>query len=215
MSRRLPVYLLIDSSGSMAGEPIHAVNVGISSLVSGLRQDPYALESVHLSLITFDNRIKELFPLTSLEQVQVPEIQLPRSGATHMGEALQFVCQRVARDVVISTPERKGDFRPMLFLLTDGKPSDLYLFDQMSAKVRQMSFVAIVACAAGPKASKDYLRKITDTVVTLDTMDSAAFSGFFKWVSDSIAAGSQSGGPSTGLTSDTLPPPPPEVQLVL
>ena len=55
MSRRLPVYLLIDSSGSMRGEPIHAVNVGISSMLEALRQDPYALESVYLSLITFDN----------------------------------------------------------------------------------------------------------------------------------------------------------------
>ena len=59
MSRRLPVYLLIDSSGSMHGEPIHAVNVGISSMLSALRQDPYALESVHLSLITFDREVKE------------------------------------------------------------------------------------------------------------------------------------------------------------
>ena len=215
MYRRLPVYLLIDSSGSMAGEPIHAVNVGIGSLVAGLRRDPYALESVHLSLITFDSAINEIFPLTPLEQVQVPEIKLPRSGATHMGEALRFVCERASRDVVTSTPERKGDFRPMLFVLTDGKPSDLYLFEEMATVIKQMSFASIVACAAGPKASTDYLGRITDTVVTLDTMDSAAFSGFFKWVSDSIAAGSHSAGLSIGIGRDGLPPPPPEVQLVL
>ncbi|HEE1269204.1 TPA: tellurium resistance protein TerY, partial [Klebsiella pneumoniae] len=27
--RRLPVYLLIDTSGSMRGESIHSVNVGV------------------------------------------------------------------------------------------------------------------------------------------------------------------------------------------
>ena len=45
MSRRLPVYLLLDTSGSMMGEPIAAVETGVQTLVSALRQDPYALET--------------------------------------------------------------------------------------------------------------------------------------------------------------------------
>ncbi len=53
--RRLPVYLVIDTSGSMRGESIHSVNVGIQAMLSALRQDPYALESVHISIITYDN----------------------------------------------------------------------------------------------------------------------------------------------------------------
>ena len=35
--RRLPVYLLIDTSGSMTGEPIEAVKVGLQTMVSALR----------------------------------------------------------------------------------------------------------------------------------------------------------------------------------
>ena len=46
--RRLPVYLLLDTSGSMMGEPIEAVKNGVEILVSSLRQDPYALETAHL-----------------------------------------------------------------------------------------------------------------------------------------------------------------------
>ena len=62
--RRLPVYILLDTSGSMRGEPIHSVNVGLQSMLSALRQDPYALESVHLSIITFDVEAREYLPLT-------------------------------------------------------------------------------------------------------------------------------------------------------
>ena len=51
--RRLPVYLLLDTSGSMMGEPIEAVKNGVEILVSSLRQDPYALETAHLSIISF------------------------------------------------------------------------------------------------------------------------------------------------------------------
>lgn len=51
MTRRLLTYICIDTSGSMRGEPIEAVNVGLQVLLS-LRQNPYALESVHLSITT-------------------------------------------------------------------------------------------------------------------------------------------------------------------
>jgi uncharacterized protein YegL len=56
--RRLPVYLLIDTSGSMKGEPIESVKVGIESMLATLRQDPYALETVHISIITFDKMLR-------------------------------------------------------------------------------------------------------------------------------------------------------------
>lgn len=46
--RRLPIYLLLDTSSSMSGEPITAVQNGLDLLVSTLRQDPYALETAFL-----------------------------------------------------------------------------------------------------------------------------------------------------------------------
>ena len=69
--RRLPVYLLLDTSGSMRGEPIAAVNVGLGALVASLRQDPSALESVHVSVMTFDAEVKVVVPLTPLDQLQL------------------------------------------------------------------------------------------------------------------------------------------------
>ena len=52
--RKLPVYLLLDTSGSMKGEPVEAMRNGVQTLISSLRQDPYALESVQISVITYD-----------------------------------------------------------------------------------------------------------------------------------------------------------------
>ena len=62
--RKLPVYLLLDTSGSMFGEPIEAVKNGVQTLVAALRQDPYALETAYLSVITFDNGARQVVPLT-------------------------------------------------------------------------------------------------------------------------------------------------------
>ncbi len=212
MSRRLPVYILLDTSGSMRGEPIHSVNVGLQAMLSALRQDPYALESVALSIITFDLEAREYLPLTPLADVQLHEVSSPNAGATFMGAALELLLACVERDVKKSSEDEKGDWRPLMFLMTDGSPSDLHAYRQAIPAIKQCQFGVIIACAAGPKAKQEYLLELTDRVVTLDTMDASAFSGFFKWVSASVAVGSSSAGVANDMA---LPPPPPEIHLVL
>ena len=210
--RRLPVYILLDTSGSMRGEPIHSVNVGLQAMLSALRQDPYALESVHLSIITFDVEAREYLPLTPLDAVNLADVVVPDAGATFLGAALGLLLDCVDRDVRKTTADAKGDWRPLLFVMTDGSPSDLHAFTEAVREIKKRNFGSIIACAAGPKAKQAVLRELTDKVVTLDTMDAAAFGGFFKWVSASVMAGSS----SAGLAGpNTLPPPPAEVHLVL
>ncbi|MDA7896557.1 VWA domain-containing protein [bacterium] len=212
MSRRLPVFLLLDTSGSMRGEPIESVKVGLTSMLSSLRRDPSALESVFLSIITFDREVKELIQLTPLDAFQLPDLTTPDSGPTHLGEALEVLHGAILNDVIRSTPTQKGDWKPLLFVLTDGKPSDLARYKEWTPKVQALNLGTIVGCAAGIKADKGALECLCDHVVSLDTMDSSSFEQFFKWVSASVSAGSSSMGVTTGVK---LPPPPPEVNTLI
>lgn len=212
MWRRLPVYLLIDTSGSMKGEPIESVKVGLEAMVSSLRQDPFALESVNVSIITFDKDVKQVLPLTPLDELQLPEITTPDSGPTHTGQALQLLCERVDSEIKKSTPEQKGDWMPLMFLMTDGKPSDIQLYRQMIPEVKKRRFASIVACAAGMNAKTEPLKELTVDVYSLDTIDSTSFKKFFKWVSDTIGVGNRSFGATDDLV---LPPPPEEVNVIV
>lgn len=203
---------MIDTSGSMKGEPIESVKVGIESMLSSLRQEPYALESVNISIITYDREVKVLAPLTPLENFQLPEIVCPESGPTHTGAALELLCKQVDSEVQLSTPERKGDWMPLMFLLTDGKPSDIQVYNNAIPQVRKRHFASIVACAAGMHAKTDPLKQLTDQVFALDTLDSASFKKFFQWVSASIEIGNKSIGATDELE---LPPPPEEVNIIV
>lgn len=211
--RRLPVYLVLDVSGSMTGEPIEAVKNGVQVLVSTLRQDPYALETAYLSVIAFETEAKRLVPLTELAAFRTPE--LAAGGATALGSALSLLARSVEAEVVKTAPDRKGDWKPLIFLMTDGSPTDDWR--KGLEELRKIRTGVFVACAAGPHADTETLKQLTDAVVRLDVADSAAIKAYFKWVSASVSSGSQKveTGQKEVVGLQDLPPPPKEINIVV
>jgi uncharacterized protein YegL len=211
MSRRLPVYIVIDTSGSMMGEAIEATKTGLETLLSALRQDPHALETAYLSVITFDTEARQDVPLTEVASFRAPALRA--QGTTSLGAALTLLSQAIEREVTKGTAEQRGDWKPLVFLMTDGAPTDDWETGRKALAKTPIS--TLVACAAGQGAKLDVLQALTEAVVILDTADASTIKAFFRWVSASVAMSSQ----KVDLTKHEvgglgdLPPPPPSINV--
>jgi uncharacterized protein YegL len=203
--RRLPVYLLLDVSESMAGPAIEEVERGVQTLVSELRGNPLALESAYLSVITFARQAKQVVPLTELIQFQPPKLAV-RTG-TSLGAALKLLLECLRRDVVKTTPTTKGDYRPLVFLLTDGQPTDDYRPAAAAVRAANNPKIAnIYAVGCGPDVDTDVLREVTDIVLSMPNTTPEAFRKFFVWLSASVqTASTRLGAPGGGNQPIEMP----------
>jgi uncharacterized protein YegL len=172
----------------MVGEPIQAVESGLAEMLLALRKDPYALEMAYLSVITFGTTAKQITPLTELIQFQTPKLIL--GSGTALGAGLELLEKRLDAEVVKTTANDKGDYRPLVFLFTDGEPTDSW--QAVADRFMHNRCVLTVAVGCGPDTNYNTLRRITETVIAGDKADQQTLSTFFKFVSSSIATASAS-----------------------
>jgi uncharacterized protein YegL len=197
MNRRLPVYLLIDCSESMIGGGIEAVRSGLRAMLSKLRSDPHALDTVYLSIITFDAEARVAVPMTPLLDFQEPPLTI-RPG-TSLGAALTLLANCIQTEVRKTSHDTKGDYRPLVLLLTDGQPGDDWQtsLSRIGAHVKPRP-ANIYAIGCGTDVDYSVLQRITDVVLRMDDMGPESFGKLFVWLTASVSSASQ----GIGETSD-------------
>lgn len=186
--RRLPIYFLIDVSESMVGDPIEQVEKGIATIIQELRTDPYALETVYVSIIAFAGKASKIVPLTELFNFYPPKF--PIGGGTSLGEALKYLMAEMDGSLNHTTFEQKGDWKPIVFLFTDGNPTDQYSNSFARWNEKYKSKANLIAISLGDNLNTNILSQITDNVLLLKNTDNASFKQFFKWVTASIKTSS-------------------------
>ena len=205
--RRLPVYLLLDCSASMTGDPITAVNEGVQLLYRELNSDPQALETVYISIITFSSQADQ-YQLLPLDQFRPPVMSA--SGSTAMGDAFRILAESIEQDLLLNTQTQHGDFRPLVFLLTDGAPTDNYR-DPLNRLLglRGSRKPTIVALGCGGNVDEHMLHEVTENVYLMHNVSPDTLKSFFLWLSGSIAQTSHAvagGGGGTTMTPPTSIP---------
>ena len=188
--RMLPVYFLIDVSESMIGDSMRQLDEGLVKLSDELKMIPEALETARVSIIAFAGKAKVITPMVEVAHLYPP--RLPVGGGTSLGAALTLLMERIDRDVRPTTPDRKGDWKPIVFLLTDGVPTDDPSAAIAKWKEKYSKRASLVSISVGGRADLKGLREISDKTMILSDISDNAFTNLITWVTQSITIQSQS-----------------------
>ncbi|MFF0150154.1 VWA domain-containing protein [Micromonospora sp. NPDC005203] len=123
IDRCLPVYIAIDTSASMAGDPIETVNDQIGELIRALAGNSRLADFVYMSVVAFSDDARTILPLS--RAASSPQIlPLVPNGRTNFGDLFRELRRRIEQDIR-NLKDRGGQvYRPLVLLLTDGQPTD-------------------------------------------------------------------------------------------
>ncbi|MEH2332162.1 vWA domain-containing protein [Nostoc sp.] len=181
---RCPVILLLDTSGSMSGQPIQELNRGLTAFKADVLKDSQASLSVEVAMITFGPIVKLTQDFVTIDQFTPPILEV--GGVTPMGAAIEY-----ALDFLENRKQTYKDngilyYRPWVFLITDGAPTDSW--DSAAQRLRQaeaqsrLSFFAV-----GVKdADMNILKQISPPERPPVTLKGLDFRDMFVWLSASM-----------------------------
>jgi len=119
---RCPCVLLLDTSGSMQGASIEALNQGLHTLRDSLVQDTLASRRVEVAIVTFhsDSAVKVMQDFVTADQFEPPTLTV--QGKTYMGSAIHKALDMIQARKAQYRAHGIVYYRPWVFLITDGEP---------------------------------------------------------------------------------------------
>jgi uncharacterized protein YegL len=137
----------------MAGAPIEAVNQGVQLLFLELL-NAQNQGTIYISAITFGTSVQVVRPLTELLAFEPPILRT--RGASSLGAALRQMMVDLDQNFHPPTQQHPGDYRPLVFIMTDGEPSD-----EWEAALRQLqhhdfhpSNIVVILCGNRGKTDR-------------------------------------------------------------
>ncbi|GAG38424.1 unnamed protein product, partial [marine sediment metagenome] len=134
---RCPVVLLLDTSGSMQGQPIQELNEGLRAFDGAVKADRLASLRVEVAIVTFGGTVEAIDVRSGMGQPVDFDAQhsfitvdvfrpptLKARGGTPMGSAVRRALKLLGDRKEIYKQNSLDYFRPWMFLITDGKPTD-------------------------------------------------------------------------------------------
>jgi uncharacterized protein YegL len=172
----------------MVGEQIQLVEEGLASIIKELKTDPYALETVWVSILVFAGQAKTIVPLQELVSFYPPKF--PIGSGTSLSKGLGHLMYELRSNVVKTTTEQKGDWKPIIFLFTDGVPTDDTKAAIAEWKQNWQRSSNMVAVSFGDEADVSILSELTPNVLLFKNSTVQSYKEFFKWVTASIKTSS-------------------------
>ena len=179
---RCPVVLLLDTSGSMSGEPIRELNRGIGAFKEDVIKDSQASLSVELAIVTFGGLVNLIQDFTSIYEFTPP--QLEANNQTPMGEAIEYGLDLLETRKLIYKENGVLYYRPWVFLITDGAPTDYWQSAAQRVKEAEAQRRQCFFAVGVQGADMNTLRQIAPREPML--LNGLDFRSMFVWLSTSM-----------------------------
>ena len=180
----MALMFLVDTSGSMDGQPITELNNGLNRFKQQVCKDPKTKDILDISIIRFSTDWEIVQDFTPIEYMQ--PVNFEADGLTYMAEALHKSIELVNERSRFYRRSGTEPYKPWIVLISDGAPFDD--IDSMATEINEMVDNDKLAfwSLAVPGANKDVLHKLSGKrVLNLADYD---FAGFFDWVNKSMRA---------------------------
>ncbi|ABA24846.1 von Willebrand factor, type A (plasmid) [Trichormus variabilis ATCC 29413] len=180
---RCPVILLLDTSGSMSGQPIQELNRGLATFKEDVIKDSQASLSVEVAIITF-GPVRLVQDFVNIDQFTPP--QLEAEGVTPMGEAIEYALDLL--ETRKSAYKENGIlyYRPWIFLITDGAPTDYYHLAAQRVKEAEANRRLCFFTVGVQGADFNKLRQIAPAERPPVILNGLDFRSLFVWLSTSM-----------------------------
>lgn len=159
VKREMVMFFLIDCSGSMYGTKIGAVNTAVREALPEMRTVGGSDAAIKIATLLFSNGCRWMYP----EPVPVEDFQwasVDAEGMTDLGRACKELAEKLSKHAFLNAPS--GSVAPVIFLLSDGQPTDDFDDGLEKLKANRWFKHAIkVAVAIGDDADLDALEKFT------------------------------------------------------
>lgn len=187
---RLPVCLCLDTSWSMAGDPIRDLNLGVRTFLDEVTDDPRARASAEIAVVTFGGSVRRVADFAPVDVQEVPE--LVAAGATPMGEGVGQALDLLERQKQSYSQAGMEYFQPWLVLMTDGLPTDsTEHVEQLASQLVTQRKLVVIPVGIGREADQATLRRFSPVIPPLFLREHR-FSEFWVWLSRSVVARSRS-----------------------
>jgi uncharacterized protein YegL len=183
--RTMVLFFVIDTSGSMDGSKIGAVNTAIEEVIPAIREvsDENADAQIKIAALEFSSGARWITSNGPVESDQFRWNYLDAAGVTDFGSACKTLNDKLSTKAFMQ--EATGSFAPAIFLLSDGEPTDEWQSSLSVLRKNNWFKAAVkVAIAIGDDANKDVLKEFTGTMeAVLETHNASMLKKMIKFVS--------------------------------
>lgn len=187
---RVPVCLLLDNSWSMSGDPIDELNRGVRLFYEALLKDEVTKYSVEIAVVSFGGDVKVELDFEAIERQKIPV--LGTYGMTPMGEAVEKALSLLSKRKIEYQDAGVDYYQPWMVLMTDGSPTDIISHAVCSVREQvNKNKLLSLTIGIGNEADMNKLGEFSPKQKPLK-LQGLRFEKFFRWLSRSVAAVSQS-----------------------